>query len=86
MVGGNQDGIPTCACSILETFGGLVLYLGPLGSGLDTKLALNVVRYLTMSATREARMLLAAASVDAPFDEIVEYTGAGSLCPARPAR
>ena len=78
MVGGNQDAFER-ASPILETFGGLVLYLGPLGSGLDTKLALNVVRYLTMSATREARMLLAAASVDAPFDEIVEYTGALGL-------
>jgi 3-hydroxyisobutyrate dehydrogenase-like beta-hydroxyacid dehydrogenase len=68
---------------VLDTFGGLVVHLGPLGSGLDTKLALNLLRYLTLSATREAQALLQAAGVRAPFEQIVDYTGALEM-PGRP--
>ena len=75
MVGGDTGAFQR-ARPILETYGGLVLHLGPLGSGLDTKLALNMVRYLTMLATKEASMLLSAARLDVPFGEIVRYTGA----------
>ena len=75
MVGGDSHAFQR-ARPVLDAFGGLVLYLGALGSGLDTKLALNLTRYLTMMATREAMDLLAAAGVEAPFVEILEYTGA----------
>jgi 3-hydroxyisobutyrate dehydrogenase len=56
MVGGDPESFER-AKPIMETYGGLVLRLGPLGAGLDAKLALNMYRYLCMIAGQEATAL-----------------------------
>src|SRR4051812_2477345 len=78
MVGGDAAAF-AAAKPVLETYGGLVLHLGALGAGLDTKLALNVVRYQMLLAATEANGLLRAAGVEAAFPQIVEHSGANQL-------
>ncbi len=56
MVGGDEASFER-AKPTMETYGGLVLRLGPLGAGLDAKLALNMYRYLCMIAGQEATAL-----------------------------
>jgi 3-hydroxyisobutyrate dehydrogenase len=61
MVGGDSASFERTK-PIMETYGGLVLLLGPLGAGLDAKLALNMYRYLCMIAGQEATALAEQAS------------------------
>jgi 3-hydroxyisobutyrate dehydrogenase-like beta-hydroxyacid dehydrogenase len=66
---------------VMGGYASLRLHLGPLGAGLDTKLALNLLRYLSMlgqpdDGAREATMLLDAAGVSAPLALLVSHTGA----------
>jgi 3-hydroxyisobutyrate dehydrogenase len=66
---------------VMTGYASLRLRLGPLGTGLDTKLALNLLRYLSMlgepdDGAREASRLLDAAGVSAPFAQLVKHTGA----------
>jgi 3-hydroxyisobutyrate dehydrogenase len=80
MCGGSIAGFDT-AEKMMAGYASLRLHLGPLGAGLDTKLALNLLRYLSMlgqpaDGAREAAMLLDAAGVAAPFDLLVSHTGA----------
>jgi 3-hydroxyisobutyrate dehydrogenase len=56
MVGGEEAQFAR-AKPVMETYGGLVLLLGPLGAGLDAKLALNMYRYLCMIAGQESAEL-----------------------------
>jgi 3-hydroxyisobutyrate dehydrogenase len=83
MVGGDEQAFAAVR-PVLESYGGLVVHLGPLGKGLDTKLALNLLRYQTMMATKEANALLQAAEVDAPFWDIVDHTGAMGFSAGQP--
>lgn len=56
MVGGDEASYERVK-PVMETYGGLVLRLGPLGAGLDAKLAINMYRYLCMIAGQEATAL-----------------------------
>lgn len=75
MVGGEHAAFER-ARAVMETYGGLVLHLGPLGAGLDAKLALNTLRYLVYIAAHESSRLAAASGVAARFSNLVNHTGA----------
>lgn len=75
MVGGDESAFAR-AKPIMETYGGLVLHLGPQGAGLDAKLAINMLRYLCMAASQEAAMLADKAGVGAALAQLVAHTEA----------
>jgi 3-hydroxyisobutyrate dehydrogenase-like beta-hydroxyacid dehydrogenase len=75
MVGGDAAAFAR-ARPVMETYGNLVLHLGPQGAGLDAKLALNMLRYLCMAASQEASMLAERAGVLAFMDQLVAHTEA----------
>lgn len=63
MVGGETDAFRQ-AEPMLATFASLVVHLGPTGSGLDAKLALNVLRYLGFLIGQEGARLADASGID----------------------
>jgi 3-hydroxyisobutyrate dehydrogenase-like beta-hydroxyacid dehydrogenase len=73
MVGGNADAFAR-AKPVMETYGSLVLHLGPQGAGLDAKLAINLLRYLCMVASQEASLLAERAGVGAVMAQLVAHT------------
>jgi 3-hydroxyisobutyrate dehydrogenase len=73
MVGGDADAFAR-ARPVMETYGSLVLHLGPQGAGLDAKLALNLLRYLCMVASQEASLLAERAGVGAAMAQLVAHT------------
>lgn len=75
MVGGDADAFVR-AKPLMETFGGLVLHLGPSGAGLDAKLALNMFRYIVMAASDEAARLASKAGVGEALAQLVSHAEA----------
>jgi 3-hydroxyisobutyrate dehydrogenase-like beta-hydroxyacid dehydrogenase len=84
MVGGDDDAVERCR----EPFGrwaGLVAHLGPVGSGTRTKLARNLVTFVSYAAVGEAFRLAEQAGVDlAVLGEVVRHSdritgGAGAI-------
>jgi 3-hydroxyisobutyrate dehydrogenase-like beta-hydroxyacid dehydrogenase len=75
MVGGDADAFAR-AKPVMETYGGLVLHLGPAGAGLDAKLALNLYRYLCMAAGQEATRLAEHAGVGDAMPQLVAHAEA----------
>jgi 3-hydroxyisobutyrate dehydrogenase len=75
MVGGD-GGAFARAKPVMETYGGLVLHLGPRGSGLDAKLAINLFRYLCMAAGQEATRLAESTGLGAVMPQLVAHTEA----------
>lgn len=75
MVGGDAEAFAR-AKPVMETYGGLVLHLGPQGSGLDAKLAINLFRYLCMAAGQEATRLAESTGIGAAMAELVAHTEA----------
>lgn len=75
MVGGDAEAFAR-AKPVMETYGGLVLHLGPAGAGLDAKLALNMYRYLCMAAGQEATRLAEHAGVGAAMAQLVAHAEA----------
>jgi 3-hydroxyisobutyrate dehydrogenase len=75
MVGGDAAAFER-AKPLMETYGGLVLHLGPRGSGLDAKLSLNMFRYLVMVAGQEATALAESAGVGAVLPQLVAHAEA----------
>lgn len=73
MVGGHADAFAR-AKPLMDTYGGLVLHLGPLGAGLDAKLAINMLRYQCMLASQEASLLAQRTGVGAAMDQLVAHT------------
>jgi 3-hydroxyisobutyrate dehydrogenase len=73
MVGGDADAFAR-ARPVMETYGSLVLHIGPQGAGLDAKLALNLLRYLCMVASQEASLLAERAGVGAVMAQLVAHT------------
>lgn len=63
MVGGEDDVI-TRAMPVLEDFAKVVVRCGPLGTGMATKIACNVIVYGSWRAVHEATELVSAAGVD----------------------
>ncbi len=58
-----------------ERYGGLVINVGPLGAGLQAKVARNLISYAEFAVAYEAIALAAAADVDLKaFAEIVSYS------------
>lgn len=72
MVGGEAEAFAR-AKPVMETYGGLVLHLGPSGSGLDAKLSINMYRYLCMAAGQEATRLAENAGVGAAMAQLVAH-------------
>jgi 3-hydroxyisobutyrate dehydrogenase-like beta-hydroxyacid dehydrogenase len=60
----------------MSTYGSLLLHLGPRGSGLDAKLAINMLRYLCMAAGQEATRLAESTGLGAAMAELVAHTEA----------
>lgn len=56
MVGGDRGSFVR-AKPVMDTYGSMVLHLGEMGAGLDAKLAINLLRYLSMLAGTEAARL-----------------------------
>lgn len=62
MVGGSDDEVERVR-PVLESFSSLVVRMGPLGAGLQAKLARNIVQYGSWLAAYEAQRLAEAAGV-----------------------
>lgn len=73
MVGGDAAAFAR-AKPVMDCYGSLVLHLGPRGSGLDAKLAINMLRYLVMVAGQEASRLAEAAGVGDVMAQLVAHT------------
>jgi 3-hydroxyisobutyrate dehydrogenase-like beta-hydroxyacid dehydrogenase len=75
MVGGDPEAFARCK-PVMSTYGSLLLHLGPRGSGLDAKLAINMLRYLCMAAGQEATRLAESTGVGKVMAELVAHTQA----------
>jgi 3-hydroxyisobutyrate dehydrogenase len=75
MAGGDEKAFER-ATPVMRCYASLVLRLGPLGAGLDAKLALNVLRYLSFLIHREVRDLVTAAGTGTEFARIVDHVRA----------
>lgn len=75
MAGGDADAFAR-AKPVMDTYGGLVLHLGPSGAGLDAKLALNMFRYVVMAASDEAARLATKAGVGEALAQLVAHAEA----------
>jgi len=63
MLGGDEDVIDRVR-PVLDAFSSLVVRMGPLGAGLQAKLARNLVQYASWLAAYEAQTLAEAAGID----------------------
>lgn len=75
MVGGDAAAFER-AEPIMKTYGSWVKRLGPLGSGLDAKLAINMYRYLCMAAGQEATSFAESTGVAEYVPQLVAHTEA----------
>jgi len=75
MVGGDAEAFARCR-PVMNTYGSLLLHLGPRGSGLDAKLAINMLRYLCMAAGQEATRLAESIGVGGVMAQLVAHTEA----------
>jgi 3-hydroxyisobutyrate dehydrogenase-like beta-hydroxyacid dehydrogenase len=75
MVGGAAEAFAR-AKPVMETYGGLVLHLGLQGSGLDAKLAINMLRYVCMVAGQEATHLAERTGTVEAMAQLVAHTEA----------
>jgi len=73
MVGGDAAAFAR-AKPVMDCYGSLVLHLGPRGSGLDAKLAINMLRYLVMAAGQEASRLAESTGVGDVMAQLVAHT------------
>lgn len=63
MLGGDA-GVVDRVRPVLDTFSSLVVHMGPLGAGLQAKLARNLVQYASWLAAYEAQVLAEAAGIE----------------------
>jgi 3-hydroxyisobutyrate dehydrogenase-like beta-hydroxyacid dehydrogenase len=63
MVGGSDEAVSRIA-PVLDAFSSVVLHMGPPGSGLQAKLARNIVQYGSWLAAYEAQRLAEAAGIE----------------------
>jgi 3-hydroxyisobutyrate dehydrogenase-like beta-hydroxyacid dehydrogenase len=76
MVGGDDDVVDRIR-PVLEAFSSLVVRMGPLGSGLQAKLARNLVQYASWLAAYEAQVLAEAAGIElAKLAEVIRASDA----------
>jgi 3-hydroxyisobutyrate dehydrogenase len=78
MVGGDEATIER-ARPVLESYGGLVIRVGPLGSGMKAKVARNLIGFAQCAAVYEGMRLAEEAGVDlGSFARIVRHSEAQS--------
>ena len=63
MVGGDDDALGRVQ-PVVDAFSSLVVHMGPLGTGLQAKLARNLVQYASWLAAYEAQVLAEAAGIE----------------------
>jgi len=63
MVGGDDEAVERVR-PVLDSFSSLVVHMGPLGSGLQAKLARNLVQYGSWLAAYEGQVLAEAAGIE----------------------
>jgi 3-hydroxyisobutyrate dehydrogenase-like beta-hydroxyacid dehydrogenase len=74
MAGGDEEAFNR-ARPVLDSFGGLVLHLGPLGKGMAMKLARNLTGYVVMAAAHEGMVLAERSGLPLEtFKQVLEYT------------
>jgi 3-hydroxyisobutyrate dehydrogenase-like beta-hydroxyacid dehydrogenase len=74
MVGGEEEAISSFR-PLLETYGGLVVRVGPLGSGMKAKVARNLISFGQCAAIYEGMRVAEEAGVDlGSFAEIVRHS------------
>lgn len=78
MVGGDEATIERCR-PVLETYGGLVIRVGPLGAGMKAKVARNLLGFAQCASVYEGMRLAEEAGVDLDsFARIVRHSEAQS--------
>jgi 3-hydroxyisobutyrate dehydrogenase len=78
MVGGEEEVIKRFLPA-LETYGSLVMHMGPLGAGMKAKVARNLLSFAQVAGIYEGLRLAEAAGVDvAAFAQIVRHSEAQS--------
>jgi 3-hydroxyisobutyrate dehydrogenase-like beta-hydroxyacid dehydrogenase len=76
MVGGSDEAMALCRPSF-EAWAGLIVHLGPVGSGTRAKLARNLIHYAAFTAVGEAQRLAEAAGVSLrKLGKVVRHTDA----------
>jgi 3-hydroxyisobutyrate dehydrogenase-like beta-hydroxyacid dehydrogenase len=73
MVGGDAAAFER-AKPVMSTYGSLVLHLGKQGSGLDAKLAINMLRYVIMVTSQDAMRFAEQAGVAGALAQLVAHT------------
>ncbi|MDT0550771.1 NAD-binding protein, partial [Streptomyces lonegramiae] len=61
---GGDDATVASAMPVLSDFANVVVHCGPLGAGMATKIARNIITYGTWRAVHEAAMVVESAGVD----------------------
>ncbi len=78
MVGGDETAMKRCR-PLLDTYGGLVMRMGPLGSGLKAKIARNLLSFAQAAAIYEGKRVAEEAGIDlAAYAQIVRHSEAQS--------
>jgi len=79
MVGGPADSVAR-ARPVLSIYGGLILHLGPVGTGMRAKLARNAICYSSYLALYEGLAIAEEAGIERKhMDQILEHTGLHSV-------
>jgi 3-hydroxyisobutyrate dehydrogenase len=74
MAGGDEEAFNQ-ARPVLDSFGGLVLHLGPLGQGMAMKLARNLTGYVVMAAAHEGMVLAERSGLSLEtFRQVLEFS------------
>jgi 3-hydroxyisobutyrate dehydrogenase-like beta-hydroxyacid dehydrogenase len=78
MVGGDEAVMKRCR-PLLDTYGGLVMRMGPLGSGLKAKIARNLLSFAQVAGIYEGMRVAEEAGIDlAAYAQIVRHSEAQS--------
>ncbi|MGB3412791.1 MAG: NAD(P)-dependent oxidoreductase [Microthrixaceae bacterium] len=84
MAGGSEDAVSRCR-AVFEHFAGLVVHMGPVGSGTRTKIARNLITFASFAAVGDAQRLAEAAGLDlTKLGDVVRHSdaitgGAGAI-------
>ena len=78
MAGGETETVDRCRV-VLETYGGLVMHVGPLGAGMKAKIARNLLSFAQVAAIYEGMRVAEEAGVDLEaYAKIVRHSEAQS--------
>lgn len=84
MVGGSDEAVARCE-RVFEHFAGMVAHMGPIGSGVHTKIARNLITFASFAVVGEAQRLAEAAGLDlGKLGDVVRHSdritgGAGAI-------